>query len=367
VAIVAVGAGVLGLLLAADGRASLHHPDDQTAAVPVGDDGAPESLPFDEFSRRRLILRNAGNPAWPLVALDPQTKQPVLDKDGKPALSDRGALDARIKREREKKGRTADERAALAVDLLRFRDPVQAEAELKGTRRGFLPNVTLAHVVAEQGRWAEAAEYLSIANEERPPASLPGTAPKKLAWQLKLNKGPLTTLFRLRGREARAKDEARAAKKEPPAELLPENELPDRIFDVNFVNAAGQYEPGVLADAEKAKLPPDALATVQQLVLWFPFDVRLYWLLAEVYAATGELKTAAKILDECAWSLEYSNRKVLMAHREAVAKAAAVVPPPDDDQPPVVPFTMRAVWWYFGAVGVFALLALVRAVLRRKA
>ena len=357
VAVVGGFAGVLAALLSADGRASLHHPEDQIASVPVDSSGKPEELPFDEFARRRITLRNSGDPSSPLVALDPQTKEPVTDpKTGQPILSDRGRLDARIKLALKKKGRTADESDALAVDWLRFGRPDEAESVLQGQRRGFLPNVTLAHTAMAQAQWARAYDFLDIANGERPPAKLPGTSPKTLEWQLQLNKGPLLKLVKLRLAETRG------------PKLNPEDEQPDRLFDVNFVNAAGQYEPGVLADSEKAKLPSDAIATVQQLALWLPFDARLYWLLAELYAATGDVKTAAKILDQCAWSLNYSNRKVLMQHRELVSKAAGIEPPPDPDPPSPVPFTMREVWWYFGAVGVLALLALVRAVLRwRKA
>ena len=64
----------------------------------------------------------------------------------------------------------------------------------------------------------------------------------------------------------------------------------DAIFDdgqspptpVRFVNEQGEFEP-----RRKAKLPPGALGIVQQLVVWLPEDLRLYWLLGEVYNAEG--------------------------------------------------------------------------------
>ena len=349
--------GLLALACAPDGRASLHHPEDQTGTVPVDDDGTPEALPFDPtFKLRRLVLRNAANPDWPLVERDQQTNQPVLDpKTGQPKLSDRGVVDARIKKAQQKKGKpTVEESVALAVDLLRFNRPDDAEGALRGQRSGFLPNVTLAHIAATQGQWPRAYEYLDIANDERPPASIPGTSPKKLAWQLKLNRGALLKLVKLRMAESRG------------PKLVPEDEQPDRIFDVNFVNEAGVYEPGVLAAAEKAKLPPDALATVQQLVLWFPLDIRLYWLLAEVYAAKGEFKAAQDIMNECVNSNKYSNRKVLMQHREAVAKVADVDPPQQEVPESNALFSMRTVLIYFGVVAALALFALVRAVTRKR-
>src|SRR5262249_35807049 len=75
-------------------------------------------------------------------------------------------------------------------------------------------------------------------------------------------------------------------------------------------------------------------------------------------------KSAQEVMDECVNSGRYSNRKALMQHREAVTKAANVEPPPEPEPEPPVPFTMKTVWWYFGAVGAVALFALVRALLR---
>ncbi len=73
-------------------------------------------------------------------------------------------------------------------------------------------------------------------------------------------------------------------------------QLPDALFDdgkdppspVRFLNDDGEFEAGKIAASERAKLPhkaPDALAIVQQLVVWMPDDLRLYWLLGEVYNA----------------------------------------------------------------------------------
>jgi hypothetical protein len=358
-AAVGLAVGLLAVLLAADGRASLYHPDDRIWVVPIDDRGAPDPFPFEELQRRRLVLRNVLNSDWPLVKIDPQTKQPVTDpKTGRPQLGERGVVDARIKKALAKKAetRTEMESVALAVDLLHFGRPDDAEGALKSLRNGFLPNVTLAHIAAAQGQWGRAYEYLDIANDETPPAALAAKSPQELAWQRKLDRGALKTLMKLRLAESR----------QPPP---PDSELPDQIWPVRFVNDAGQYEPGVLAAAEKAKLPggdfPEAIATVQQLVLWFPADVRLYWLLGELYAARGDAKAALKVMDECVDSGRYSNRKVLMEHREAVKKAASVEPPPEEVPIPAVPFSMGAVWMYFGAVGVVVLFALVRTLMKR--
>ncbi len=69
-------------------------------------------------------------------------------------------------------------------------------------------------------------------------------------------------------------------------------EPPDALFDdgktpVRFVNEAGQFEAGKISASEKAKLPPRALPIVQQLVVWMPDDLRLFWLLGEMYNAQG--------------------------------------------------------------------------------
>jgi hypothetical protein len=235
--------------------------------------------------------------------------------------------------------------------------------------------MTLAHIAALQNDWARAYNFLDIALDEPPPKQFPGLKPQELTWQLKLNNGPLKKLFELRLAETRL------AESKGKKTLPPEDELPDAIFGVNFVNAAGVYEPGVLAPAEAAKLPPDAIAIVQQLSLWFPHDARLYWLLGELYAAKGDFASADKIMDECVWSLLYGNRKALMQHREAVAKAAKAKgpapeetllgpppgPPPVETQPePEMPFSMRTVWIYFGVVAGIALFALFRAVTKKR-
>lgn len=337
--------------------AALHHPTD-THAVPVNAKGEAQPLAFDEFMRQRLVLRNAGNPNWPLVATDPATKEPVLDPITKqPRKTERGVIADRVAATKRKLTRTSEDNVALAVDLLRLNQVPEAETALKGARSGYLPNVTHAHIAAAQGDWPRAFDYLDIANGERAPAALPGLSAEQLAWQLKLNRGPLMKLIQLRLKETRG------------PKLPPEDELPDDLFGVKFVNAAGEYEPGALAPDQAAKLPPDALATVQQLVLWFPYDARLFWLLGELYAAKGDVREAQKIMDELVGSMTYSNRKVLMAHREVVTRMVKELPPPKvpgDEPIPEQPIGFTGVWVYFGVAVLFGLIALVRAIMRAR-
>ncbi len=348
-------------------HATLHHTEDPLA-VPVNAKGEPEPLPFDEFGRRRLVLINTGNEKWPLEMVDPNDAT-------KRRKSDRGIVKDRIDKRLKSRDRDQNESVSLAVDLLRFGKPDEADGALTGKQRqGYLGSITLAHIAATQSdptepksrNWSRALNFLLIANEEVPPKSFPGLSPQQLAWQLKLNQTTLMKFIMLRRDESRGK------------RPTPEDELPDAIYTANFNNAAGVYEPGVLTPAEQAKIPPDAIATVQQLVLWFPHETRLYWLLAELYAAKGEYAAARKIMDECVSSLGYSNRKVLMQHREAVTRAAnekgSAPDDPllagDDTKPtapvePPPPITLGAVWIYFGIVAVIAIYALIRKLTKR--
>ncbi|MCI0641844.1 MAG: tetratricopeptide repeat protein [Gemmataceae bacterium] len=92
----------------------------------------------------------------------------------------------------------------------------------------------------------------------------------------------------------------------------------DALFDdgknppspVRFIAESGKFEAGRIAKAEKAKLPRDALEIVQQLLIWLPEDLRLYWLLGEIYNAMADnpdpdnrrkyLLAAKQIFDELA-------------------------------------------------------------------
>lgn len=366
---------VLLVLLPSPGRASLHQPDEPRLSLPAAmakdasgrEEALGQELPFDVFKERLLSLINQLNPNLK----NAQGKNP-----------DRDPVIARIELRQMAASRTPEENAALAVDLLRIGKPDAAAAVLVSNRQGYLPNITLAHIAAARGDWERAYDYLVVANTEEPPASLKGLSPAQLDWQLKLNRGPLAKLYKARAHEA-----------QPGRKPTPQTETVDAIFPVRFVNAEGKYEPGNLAPAERAKLPPDAIAIVQQLLLWSPTDSRLYWLLAELYAASGRFVEAQKILDECvSEARQYGNRKVLRDHRTAIqplAEEQAKKRPPEapildpkspaeaetpqsntaedapPETPPAAPINIGAVWIYFGVVAAIALLAVVRVVARR--
>jgi hypothetical protein len=99
----------------------------------------------------------------------------------------------------------------------------------------------------------------------------------------------------------------------------------DRLFDVRFVNSAGKYEPGVWDPAERKKLPANALAMTQQLALWLPADGRLLWLLAELAAVHGDVRSAAAMMDGCVTQFGLDDPE-LRRHRSLCRAAADLQP-----------------------------------------
>jgi hypothetical protein len=73
---------------------------------------------------------------------------------------------------------------------------------------------------------------------------------------------------------------------------------PTSVDDLFGVRYASEYS-SPAADAERKKLPLDALATVQRLALWLPADPRLLWQLGELCNALGDVRSAAAALDGC--------------------------------------------------------------------
>jgi tetratricopeptide (TPR) repeat protein len=108
------------------------------------------------------------------------------------------------------------------------------------------------------------------------------------------------------------------------------NQSVDALFGtakepLRFVGESGGFEPGKLAQKERAKLPPDAVEIVQQLLLWMPDDRRLQWLLAELYNAQGDIVAARQIFKELG---DFQNRypaAECQKHYETLAKYRAPV------------------------------------------
>jgi len=350
VRIVAVAGGALAvaLLVAGPGRASLFQPDDPMI-VTVGTNQLGEPFPPDEFRRRMGVLGNEADPR--------------LTPDGGPN-PDRAKVLARVKASPPAHTLPADAAAARAADMLRLGNTdagffVNDALDLLAPRTrdrspSYFVHTTLAQLHAARGEWTEAATYHGAALIDcEMPAAVKGWTPEQRAWVARLDADVVPHYLRLRKADAEGRP-------------VVETEDPTPLFPVRFVSDAGVYEPGTLAAAERAKLPADAVAVVQQLLLWFPSDTRLYWLLAELYAAEGDLDTAQKIFDECAWSRQFGNRKVFMDHRTAVTAAAeAKRRAADADAANAYPVNLRMILVYFGVVVVVGVLAVARALGKR--
>jgi tetratricopeptide (TPR) repeat protein len=213
--------------------------------------------------------------------------------------------------------------ADLGADLLRVGRVDDALNRLAPRSRDRQPDyfilMNLAHIYATRGEWHEAIRWHQAAFLDAPfPDSFATTTPEQRHWLKRLERIYYARWLQLH--------RDRAAIRLDPAQ---EDVFP--LFQgIRFVNAQGEYHPGTVSADSQAKLPPDAIAIVQQLLLWAPWDTSLYWLLAELYAAQGQLRLANLIFDQCAGSRQYSNRRILMAHRAAVREAVALLPPETD-------------------------------------
>jgi predicted Zn-dependent protease len=297
----------IGLLSAGPAAAGEYHPA-EPCPFPVKPDGTVEELGFGpQFDGPFPTLFTAR-----LNAAD--TRPERADNP------DRKAILARLA--------AGTDPAAKAVDLIRLTRADEAVNLLVPLSRGRSPDfrvlMNLAHAYARRGDWGDAIPVHSLAAEEAVPADLPGTTPDQRKW--------LTRVERQFYSKWLVINRDRAAKR-----YAAETEGVFPLFPVNWVNDAGVYEPGRLADAERAKLPADAVPVVQQLLLWAPGDTGLYWLLAELYAATGRLRQAEVIIRQCVEGRQFSNRAVLMAHRKAVMAAVAELPADTSSDPVLVP------------------------------
>lgn len=348
--------------LAVPAAASLHQPD-EPMTVPVKPDGVGEPLPFEEFRSRMVTLANSGDPRPNAEGKPNRDRVRVLDRvhafAGKPKPS-------------------AGELAAHAVDLLHLgnTDPRPGDPGLyvdkalnllaphtRDRVQNYFVLTTLAEIHAARGEWREAMNvHNSALLDAELPAVVPGWSEPQRKWIRKLDDDYVPEYYSIRLAEAESK---KSPETEEPTPLFPLASRAKPVPPVKFVNDAGQYEPGVLAKAERDKLPPDAIAIVQQLLLWFPSDTRLYWLLAELYTAEGKFEEAQVIFDQCVGPRVYSNRRLLMEHRTAVAAAIEARRKAEEQANlDAYPINLRLVWLYFGGVVLIAAIAFLRG--RRK-
>jgi hypothetical protein len=139
-------------------------------------------------------------------------------------------------------------------------------------------------------RWPK--EYASLSEEQREWLAKIGWKERDFNWFREVETYQLR-LVRLRARES----------------IRPTSDLPDNVDALfgeegkapvppRFVGDSGRFEAGKLAAAERAKLPANAIDIVEQLLVWMPHDMRLYWLLGELFNAEGDVSAAKQIFEE---------------------------------------------------------------------
>lgn len=343
----------------------------EPSGMRAGPDGRLVELPyvpaFKSFLEERL---NAANPATPDRVNGINTF--------------RGLLKQRV--EAPPAGRLpVPQQVARAVDLIRIGRAGDAvnllEARTRDRDPDFVAVVTLAHAYAAKGDWGEAVRCHSLAAiDAQPPSQLPGVLPELTKRYVEIEKTHYPRWLQLRQRESGQRE---GLSEQDVLPLFGPTAQNPAQTPVKWVNESGRYEPGKLAAGERAKLPPDAVAVVQQLLLWSPDDTRLLWLLAELYAANGQLREADQVFDQCTWGRNFTNRKLLMDHRAIVRDLVAALPAETVD---ILPADLPVVdgevgdaekWAElrpqvlagFGVLSIFAVVFIglaVRAVLRRR-
>jgi len=88
---------------------------------------------------------------------------------------------------------------------------------------------------------------------------------------------------------------------------------------------------GVKYDGDVKKLPENAVAVVQQLMLWLPADGRLLWQLGELANVHGDIPTAAAILDGCVTEFALSAPDLRKRRQLFRAAADELAKKPDHD------------------------------------
>jgi tetratricopeptide (TPR) repeat protein len=266
-----------------------------------------------------------------------------LDNNPKRKNDDRAAVIARIQTFKPE-DKTPQQLAAHAYDLIHTGQPERAISILQPISRGrsasFVVLMNLAHAYAVTGDWNAAIRTHDIAMDADIAADLKTESPEIRAWLSTIEKKYYRAWLRWNLNNPKPNPESQ--------EVIP------------------------LFTTEK---PAEAIPIVQQLLLWQPGDTNLYWLLGELYRADGQLRQAEVIFNQCANSRQYSNRKIMMAHRADVIDAVSKLPPDapptletspgpppgdwDDGLPP-----LRNVLFAIGIFGPLAVLLIVFQVLR---
>lgn len=308
-------AASLCLLTVRPAGAGLYNTDERPQGPGVTAEGV-EPIPFTYF--RQDILQDL---------LQVAVEQPVSPLRAQ-ALKRTAELQAKEKA----RTLTPEERVNRAAYLIRLRKSDEAVTLLMPVaaqeRRNFMLFANLALAYQQTGQLVRAREYQTMVLDVWP-REWPGLAVEQMRWLRRAEEFHLK-LLRLRSREAAAQQ----GRSKPP-------ETVDDLFGVRFVGENGEYVAGQLDAAEKAKLPPDAIAIVQQLLVWLPEDTRLYWLYGELLNAQGDISAAAQVFEDCVWSRRF-DATALREHRQIV-QAALPKPVPESGPNAWMPDTTRLI------------------------
>ncbi len=162
------------------------------------------------------------------------------------------------------------EMVGISADRLRVGHDREVIELLTPTIRDDNPDyrllIHLARAHAALGDWDLALKRTGDARDCDPPTELAGTKAEALEWMLKVDRAH-TRPWMLAARQS-ADPKARPSDPDVPPLF---REMP----------------------------PPDAIAVVQQMVLWAPLDANLLWLLGSLHLEKGQFAEAFDILDQC--------------------------------------------------------------------
>jgi hypothetical protein len=214
--------------------------------------------------------------------------------------------------------RRLDERRNEAVDLLsrKYQEVLRHQEKKEPLTGMILMHQAFAHHL--QKDFARAVDLEDSALSDYGfPKSMMGLTDQQLEWYKRLERDYYLPFLRQRRNEAIAR---KASVRDGLDPIFP-TAAKRKQSPVQFVGESGKFEAGTIAAAEKAKLPKDAIAVVQQLVLWDPDDNRLLWQLAELYNAAGNMRAANALMDLCVNAPRQYTNPELLDHRRTIQTA----------------------------------------------
>jgi len=154
----------------------------------------------------------------------------------------------------------------------------------------------------------------------------------------------LGTAFQLAADLERAAEQLAEAVRLAPAKARPYEEYHLKLVQLrrkerrgstaldDLFGVAYSGEPGKMNEAERKKLPANAVAVVEQLSLWLPADGRLLWQLGELANAHGDVATAAAILEGCVTEFALGAPELRKRRQLYRARADELAKMPDHEQ-----------------------------------